>query len=406
MRVLHVIPAVAPRYGGPSGAVISMCRALRDAELTTLLASTDADGPRRLDVPLGAETTYEGVPAIFFRRQWSEAFKVSLPLASWLRENTSRFDVVHIHAVFNHPCIAAGASAQRAGVPYVVRPLGTLDPWSLAQKRVRKRLFLWTGGRKLLDGAAAIQYTTQREKDLAERALGLTRGIVIPNGVDDAFSPGPHAAHDEFRRATGLPPAATYVLVLSRLHPKKAIELLLQAFASAARRVSSVVLVIAGDGEPEYVASLRSLAERLCPPGSVSFPGWITGEQRIEALRGAALLALTSRQENFGLAAAEAMACGTPVLVSRDVNLADEISEARAGWVTPLDEAAIEEALTHALQDPDERRRRGVAAARLVDGRFRWRTVAGLLEQVYGSLLERPAAVASTHCGAGASADG
>src|SRR5258706_3915050 len=105
MRVLHVIPAVAPRYGGPSGAVISMCRAVGDAGVETLLASTDADGPRRLDVPLGIETAHEGVPAIFFRRQWSEAFKVSLPLAGWLRENTPRFDVVHIHAVFNHSCI-------------------------------------------------------------------------------------------------------------------------------------------------------------------------------------------------------------------------------------------------------------------------------------------------------------
>src|SRR5258706_11179785 len=249
MRVLHVIPAVAPRYGGPSGAVISMCRALRDAGVETLLASTDADGPRRLDVPLGLETTYEGVPAIFFRRRWSEAFKFSLPLARWLARSAGSFDVVHVHAVFNHPCIAAGAAARRAHVPYVVRPLGTLDPWSLRQKRVRKRLFLWAGGRKLLDGAAAIQYTTQREKDLAERALRLTRGVVIPNGVDDAFTPGPHAAHDGFCRVAGLPSAATYVLVLSRLHPKKAIELLLRAFASAADRVPGLVLVIAGDGQ-------------------------------------------------------------------------------------------------------------------------------------------------------------
>jgi glycosyltransferase involved in cell wall biosynthesis len=388
MRVLHVIPAVAPRYGGPSGAVISMCAALRDAGVETLVATTDADGPARLDVPLGIETTYEGVPAIFFRRRWSEAFKVSLPLSSWLRENAARFDVVHIHAVFNHPCIAAGAAARRAGVPYVVRPLGTLDPWSLAQKRLRKRVFLLAGGRRLLDGAAAIHYTTRREKDLAEKALGLSRGVVVPNGVDRAFLPGRGRDPDTFRRLAGLSREASYVLVLSRLHPKKGIELLLEAFARARSIAPETVLTIAGDGAPAYVASLRSFAGRICTPESVRFTGRISGDTKVEALRGAALLALTSRQENFGLAAAEAMACGTSVLVSTDVNLAGEIEEAGAGWVTPLEpSASLEGTLREALANPEERRRRGAAGALLVEQRFRWNAVACRLVGLYGEIV-------------------
>src|SRR5216683_7337951 len=128
MRVLHVIPSVAPRYGGPSNAVLAMCRALGRKGVDVLIATTDADGEGRLPVEHGRVTSYGGTPAIFFPRQWSEAFKYSHPLAHWLDQHVADFDAVHVHAVFSHACLAAGQACRRAGVPYVVRPLGTLDP--------------------------------------------------------------------------------------------------------------------------------------------------------------------------------------------------------------------------------------------------------------------------------------
>src|SRR5205085_1067284 len=131
VKVLHVIPSVAPRYGGPSRAVVDMCRALRGGGVDTLIATTDADGEGRLAVELGRHTLFKDVPAIFFSRQWSEAYKYSRPLAHWLDAHVGDFDVVHIHAVFSHACLAAAKACRKRGVPYVVRPLGTLDPWSL-----------------------------------------------------------------------------------------------------------------------------------------------------------------------------------------------------------------------------------------------------------------------------------
>src|SRR5439155_17790873 len=105
MKILHVIPGVAPRYGGPSQAIIQMCRALQTEGEEVLIASTDADGASRLRVETGAPTVYQGVPTIFFPRQWSEAFKYSRSLARWLDANVDSFDVVHIHAVFSHSSI-------------------------------------------------------------------------------------------------------------------------------------------------------------------------------------------------------------------------------------------------------------------------------------------------------------
>src|SRR5688500_13550746 len=161
-----------------------MCRALQSQGCEPLIATTDADGPGRLPVGLRRRTQHRGVATIFFPRQWSEAFKYSRPLSRWLKENVESFDLVHIHAVFSHACLSAAKACRRRGVPYVVRPLGTLDPWSMSQKQIRKRIAWLAAGRRMLRGAAAVHYTTGEEKTLAEGSLRLANGMVLPLGVD------------------------------------------------------------------------------------------------------------------------------------------------------------------------------------------------------------------------------
>lgn len=382
-----MIPAVAPRYGGPSRAVVEMCRALRGGGVETLIASTDADGGGRLAVEPGRTTSFGGVPAVFFPRQWSEAFKYSKPLSRWLDEHVADFDVVHIHAVFSHACLAAAGACMRKKVPYVVRPLGTLDPWSLRQKPVRKRLFWHLGVGRMLRNAAAIHYTARAEQRLAEAHGGLARGVVIPLGVETG-----HAARGERDGREGgdfLSPQSPYVLVLSRLHRKKGVELLLPAFLSAVRRqgFGEWKLVLAGDGDAGYLESLRRLVESEGGAGHVVFAGWLDGRKKESALRGAALLALTSHQENFGLCVVEALACGVPALVSPHVNLAPEIGAAGAGWVAPLDSGSLESALLGAMGDAEERARRGRAGVELVRRDFSWDAVVERLTSTYREVM-------------------
>ncbi len=324
LKVLHVIPAVAPRYGGPSRAVFEMCRALNAQGVETLIATTDADGRGRLPVDTREPALYNGAQTIFFPRQWSQTFGYSHALARWLDKNVSRFDVAHIHAVFSHPCIAAAAACRKRQVPYIIRPLGSLDPWSLSQKPFRKRVMLRVAVKRMLDGAAAIHYTTPDEQRLAESALHLRRGVVVPLGVEI------EAPRERAQDRLGQSP---YVIALSRLHPKKNIELLLRVFLAVtdAPELNDWRLVIAGDGEPDYVGRLKQIVEEQGAGDRVVFTGWLDGAERVSALRNASLLALISHQENFGLAAVEALACGVPVIVSEGVNLASKIEESRRG---------------------------------------------------------------------------
>jgi glycosyltransferase involved in cell wall biosynthesis len=358
LKILHVIPSVAPRYGGPSQAVFTTCRALQDQGATVLIATTNADGSGELPVALGEEINYQGAPTIFFDRQWSEALKYSRPLALWLDRNVKNFDLAHIHAVFSHACVAAARACRKNGVPYLVRPLGTLDPWSLKQKSVRKRLFWHSGVKQMLSGAAAIHYTSDEERRLAEAGLGLSGGVVVPNGLDLSFVDRRAKPFDAPQSEIGGTP---YVLALSRIHPKKGFELLIESFAALKKSglFGPWRLVFAGDGDAGYVNQLKALARRSGLNGDALFVGWLEGDRKYAALKDASLLAMPSYQENFGISLIEAMACGVPVLVSPHVNLAPEIEKAGAGWVAALREDELANALADALGNEQERRRRG-----------------------------------------------
>jgi glycosyltransferase involved in cell wall biosynthesis len=383
--ILQVIPAIAPRYGGPSAAMLGMCQALRNLGVSTLIATTDADGDSRLDVPEGEVEEYEGVPALFFPRQASEAYKWSPRLAKWLRNHVRDFAVVHVHAVFSHSSVAAAHACLNQGVPYILRPLGTLDPWSLNRHRWRKQALIRLGAGRLLAGAAAIHYTTDQERRLAESGMPwLPRGTVIPLGVDDALFGGTTQTN-----------ASPYLLALCRLDPKKGIDLLIQAFHDvvAAGTHGDWKLIIAGDGDEDDVSKLKQAAESGEGRSRIVFEGWVAGDPRMSLLRHAALFALPSAQENFGVAVVEALACGVPVIVSPAVNLAADIEKHQAGWIVPRDRAALAESLGRLMTDRAalaERR----AHARTFAERFRWSAVAESLVHLYEDVLSRRAAVA------------
>src|SRR5215207_2099156 len=241
MRVLHVIPSVAERSGGPATAIVPMCRALQQQGIEVLLITTDAG---LHDDALNSGGDYKGVPAIFFPSQLGASFKYSRPLASWLNSNIHQFGLAHIHAVFNHSSLAAAQVCRKAGVPYVIRPLGTLDPWSMTQKSLRKRVFWQISGKGMLQRAAAVHYTTEAEKLSTERLLGLNHGKVIALGIEADSATSSTQDNYDLPLLAGEP----YALVLSRLHPKKGIDVLIDAFLSLVqdRKFSHWRLVIAG----------------------------------------------------------------------------------------------------------------------------------------------------------------
>ena len=394
MKVLHVIPSVSERSGGPGQAIIPMCGSLSAQGIEVLLAATD-DGLPEQNTPggpkRGAVTRYKNFPAIFFPTQFGTPFKYSRSFASWLDKNISQYDLVHIHAIFNHSCIAAARAAQRKGIPYIVRPLGSLDPWSMKQKSLRKKIFMKVGGSSMLSKASAIHYTTADEQRAVEDSLGLNHGVVVPLGINIPATPAPDAVAKLAERFPSLLDYP-YVLVLSRLHPKKALEVLIEAFLSLLKHAefSNWRLVLAGEGEEDYVNSLKRIVDAKLGADHVLFPGWVEGDHKEAALRNASLLALPSYQENFGLCVMESLGCGVPVLISPHVNLAPDIQAANAGWVVPVDAPAIEAALAEALGNQTERVKRGQAGQELSKG-FTWPVIASRLSDVYSELVSAKA---------------
>ena len=380
MRVLHVIPSVSERSGGPATAIIPMCRALLQQGIEVLLITTDA-GLREAGGGKPPLVNYKGVPAKFFPAQLGEAFKYSRPLASWLRANIRHFGVAHIHAVFNHSSVAAAHVCRKAGVPYVVRPLGTLDPWSMTQKSFRKRVFWQVSGKGMLRRAAAVHYTTEAEKLATEALFGLNHGKVIALGIETQSS----TTLSRDRLANHFPSLAgdPYVLVLSRLHPKKGLDVLIDAFLSLPEKFARWRLVVAGDGPADHVLKLQA---RAASSDRVLFTGWLDGEKKDAVLSCASLLALTSHQENFGLCVVEALSHSVPVLLSPHVNLAEEIVLANAGWIATVNKDAVATRLVEALGDEDELARRGRSGKELSQ-KYSWECTAKGLAELYRSVL-------------------
>ena len=406
MRVLHVIPSVAERSGGPATAIVPMCRALQQNGVEVLLVTTDAGMDDAINsggkppFPTSSSSRdlkqeqvrkgglpplsdhYKGVPVKFFPSQLGESFKYSRPLAAWLNSHIHEFGLAHIHAVFNHSSIAAAHVCRKAAVPYVVRPLGTLEPWSMTQKSMRKRVFWQVAGKAMLRRAAAVHYTTDAEKTSTESLLGLNHGKVIGLGVEINSCAKENLAQ-HFPDLAQQP----YALVMSRLHPKKGLDVLIQAFLTLVQREEFARwrLVIAGDGPSDYVSKLREMA---AASDRIVFTGWLDGERKDAVLSGASLLVLPSHQENFGMCVMEALARSVPVLVSPHVNLAHEIVLANAGWIATVDKDALTTRLAEALSDEEERAVRGRAGKQL-SMKYSWESAAKSLLALYTAIQNR-----------------
>ena len=393
MRVLHVIPSVSEHSGGPAQAIGPMCQALQKQGIDVVIATTDDE----VEISefeftnghsgLPPQYTIKGVPTHFFPVQWGGSFKYSRSMAGWLDTNVARFDVVHIHAVFNHACLAAARACRKHDVPYIVRPLGTLDPWSMKQKSLRKSVFWKLAAKRMLTDASVVHYTSRAEREATESSLGLSDGAIVPLGID-AEAVNSCLGQEGFEREFPELASHPYVLVLSRLHPKKGLDVLLKAFLSLQWTAGSPAwrLVLAGDGPAEYIAELKAIVSEHNAERVVFFPGWLSAERKNAVLHRAGLLALPSYQENFGVCVMEAMACGVPVLVSPHVSLSNEISAAGAGWVVGVDVEELRTTLAEVVGSPEQRHKRG-QAGRTVSESFTWEKVATALHDVYASIL-------------------
>jgi glycosyltransferase involved in cell wall biosynthesis len=356
-----------------------MERALTAACVAVTTATTDDDGPRR---HLSAESQPGKANGAvrFYARKRFDFYKVAPGLLPWLWAHVREFDVVHIHALFSFTSIAAGLIAYWRGVPYVIRPLGTLTTYGVSQRRRWiKGLSLALVEGRILRNAAAVHFTSQSEWDEAKRLEIPFRGVVIPLGVEAEIRGDAANLLTVYPRLHG----CRVVLYLSRLDPKKNIEGLLAAFAALNPQVANAVLLVAGSGELAYVAALKTLAESLDIARHVIWLDHIGGASKAAAMAAADVFVLPSFSENFGIAAAEALLSGLPCVLARGVAIAHEVQAVGAGLAVEPEAGAIARALAELLSDEKRRRAMGERARQFSEAEYSPQIMAQRLTALY-----------------------
>lgn len=376
MKILHVVPTYIPafRYGGPIYAVHGLCRGLVAHGHDVHVFTTNVDGDRDSEVPLDGPVMMDGVSVRYFRSSIMRRLYWSPPMARALREEISEFDIVHLHSVFLWPTRAAAVVAHREGVPYVVSPRGMLVR-DLIRRRSRwvKTAWITLVERGNLSRAAAIHFTSRVEWDEAsELGLTLPRPFVVSNGVEPV-------ADDHRQRPVGNGP----LLFLGRVNWKKGLDRLIESMAL----VPGCRLVVAGNDEEEYTPVLKSLAVRLGVSDRVDFVGQVSGTRKAELLANAAALVLPSYSENFGNVVLEAMAAGTPVIVTPEVGAAEIVERTDAGIVTSGDPEHLSAALNRLLDQPELGREMGQRGMRAVEANYSWNSIAFEMIGKYQEIL-------------------
>ncbi|AHF92572.1 glycosyl transferase family 1 [Opitutaceae bacterium TAV5] len=333
MRTLHLINSMNPAFGGLAAHLRSLVPELSALGHPSEIASLDA--PDAMFLPAIPARVHALGPV-------RPGFGYAPRLRPWLRETADRFDAVVVHGLWQYHGLATRLAFAPGGPPrQFIFPHGMLDPWfkrTYPLRHFRKWVYWWLAERRILRDAAAVLFTCEEERRLARQTFpgSSYRERVVAYGV--AAPPDEPARQRAafFALYPDLRDRPCW-LFLGRIHPKKGVELLIDAYAALRAGDDTLPrLVIAGPcADAGYLGRLQARAAKACPPGAVHWPGMLAGDVKWGALRAAEAFVLPSHQENFGIAVVEALACGTPVLISDQVNIWREIIADAAGLVEP-----------------------------------------------------------------------
>ena len=389
MRVVHITPYFAPafRYGGPPRSVLGLCQGLQAAGVEVEVITTTADGPVDLPVSRADGDVVGGVPVRYLPAAFPRRF-FGARFADTLNRAFARADLCHIHGLWNVPEWRAAALARTNGLPYVLSPRGMLQAGSRSHHRFRKQIAYRLLEQKNVAGADRLHATSPDEARELAAMIDHARVVMIPNGVDVDRA---HERGPSVRARLGIAPADPVVTFLGRLHPIKRIDLLAAAMVRVRERFADAHLVLAGPDEGGHLAALQ---HDLSPLGRhVHALGAVDDRDKWTLLAETTALALCSDSESFGLAAAEALAAGVPVVATRTVPWEALARESCGFWVEQRADA-IADALSRLIADPVQARAMGERATRLAQSRYSWSAVGHEMAACYADVLSTRRAVA------------
>lgn len=382
LRVLHVLHSISPVCGGPVENLWFLLKAAKMAGIDTTVATTNHDGPGRFaPVPLDRFVEVNGTQVRYFPCQL-DFYTVSIPMMRWLWANVRKYDLVHVHALFSFAPVVAACCAHRRGVPYILSPHGVLNVWGRENRRpFLKRASIRCLEAPLIRDAARVQFTSRNELEEFNQ-LGIeaaTEVIPLAVSIQNESNGSNYEPAPELRALAGRPT----VLFLARIHPIKNLDMLLRSFARVIERHPTAVLLVAGDGEAGLVAGLRQLASDLGITRHIYWTGFADKALKRWLLTHSTVFVLPSWSENFGIAAAEAMAAGIPVIVTRGAGIADIVAAKRCGMVVECTVEALRQAIESLLDDTDSRARLGKSGMDAVRDELSLDTYADRVQRLY-----------------------
>jgi glycosyltransferase involved in cell wall biosynthesis len=363
-RSLHLIGSLRPSSGGPTRSVIRLCEALNALEAPAEIATVASPGEEEA---ASASTPIHSFPIARPRR-----IRRSPELERFLAAEARRFDLIHVHGLWQWPGVAGRKTAVRLGIPLVISPRGMLNPAARRRRASLKRLALGTWEGRNLRCCRLLHATSRAEASQFPR-LGLTPEVrVIPNGVE---------APDW----GGFPPPrkGRTLLYLSRFHPLKGGELLIRVWSELHALFPEWRLELVGPDSGGVRTGWERLANTLrIPPGRIRFGDPVDGPAKWALLASSGVLVLPSQGESFGNVVLEALACGVPVIATQ-ASPWGGLRDHGCGWWIPAGPESLGEALRAALslshEDREAMGRKGEAWSR----EFSWEAIARAMAEAY-----------------------
>lgn len=378
MKIVQYMLGFRNADGGVVRAVIDLCAALAQRGHQVIVLTMDAsDAPPDWD-------GRDGRPALS-----------KLPLGRWLphcvgsdgmrqaRQAFAGADVIHLHVPWDPICAQLGRLARRMNVPYFLSVHGMLDDWTMARKAVKKRIYLALAGRRLLEQAVAVQCSAQVEMEQSSKWYPRGRSVVVPLLFDlEPYRqlPGPQIALGKFADLAVGDPVALHV---GRLHPIKRIEMLLDAAARLSARNMPCTVIIAGSGDAAYEKQLRERAAAMGLAQRVIFAGFVAGEEKMSLYQAADVVVHPSAHESFGFVTTEALACGTPIVTTKAVNIWPELESSGGALIAEQSAEAIAQAMEALLMDKPRRQQMGRRGRQWVFDHLEPTRVVQLYETMY-----------------------
>jgi glycosyltransferase involved in cell wall biosynthesis len=354
-RILHCISSVDPKTGGPIEGLKQLAAVnQRHGHTVDVLSLDDPAAPWVRDCPI---TCHAMGPSYIGSYQYSPRW------VPWLKANAHRYDAVIVNGIWQYHAFGVWRALRGTATPYFVFTHGMLDPWfkrNYPLKHLKKWLFWPWAEYRLLRDATAVLFTCEDERRLARQSFWLYKcdEFVVSYGTSAPPS-GTEVQRTAFYERFPQLKDKRALLFLGRVHEKKGADLLFKAFAALKARqpamLKDVHLVMAGPADHEYGQRMQALVRSLGMADHVTWTGMVSGDVKWGAFRTAEAFILPSHQENFGIAVAEAMACGLPVLISNQVNIWREIQQAEGGIIDVDTQEGTERLIEKWLTTPAER---------------------------------------------------